>query len=191
MSGFSIILPTFRRHQTLKRAIESVKSQTFQDWELIVVDNDCDQGLDFGDQRIHYYAYPEPRGACHARNYGIGLAAKDIVTFLDDDDILYNNYLLEFHNVFATKPQIQVARCLMRLREQIISSLATIQVAVRRSLIKPLWTNDPKHDQVYFSNILKENGWDLNSPEVITINKVLCQAMHADHGGLRNQNGRL
>ncbi|HKE32113.1 MAG TPA: glycosyltransferase, partial [Candidatus Angelobacter sp.] len=40
----SIILPTYNRADTIVRAIESVQAQTFQDWELIVVDDGSTDG---------------------------------------------------------------------------------------------------------------------------------------------------
>ena len=86
----SIIIPTFNRRQFLARAIQSVLEQTFQDWELIVVDDGShDESRqvvqDPHDDRIHYL-YQEHRGVSAARNAGIRLARHPWICFLDSDD---------------------------------------------------------------------------------------------------------
>lgn len=190
MNGFSIILPTFRRPDTLQRAIKSVKAQVHKDWELIIVDNDKKNYDGFDDDRIKYVVHEE-RGVCNARNFGIGLATKDIVTFLDDDDMLHPAYLYRFDAMFSLRPRVKMARCGMRLRLQDIYSLFTIQVATRREYVKPEWITHTRHDQIYFTKIMDDNGWHMKSPEFADINEVLCYAMHASHGGLRDEGGKL
>lgn len=86
----SIIIPTFNRGPFLARAIQSVQEQTFQDWELIVVDDgseDESQAIleEFQDHRIRYF-YQERRGVSAARNAGIGLSRYPWICFLDSDD---------------------------------------------------------------------------------------------------------
>ena len=86
----SIIIPTFNRGQFLARAIQSVREQTFQDWELIVVDDGSEDESQqivqkFQDERIRYF-YQERRGVSAARNAGIGLSRYPWICFLDSDD---------------------------------------------------------------------------------------------------------
>ena len=86
----SVIIPTFNCGRFLTVAIQSVLDQTYQDWELIVVD---DGSVDdtrevvaaFQDPRIRY-VYQENRGAPAALNAGVLLASGEYIAFLGADD---------------------------------------------------------------------------------------------------------
>lgn len=86
------VITTFNRRKYIARAIESVLNQTYQNIEVIVVD-DCsaDDTADvvrgIRDPRLRYWRQPENRGACQARNRGVELSTGDYVGFLDDDDV--------------------------------------------------------------------------------------------------------
>jgi glycosyltransferase involved in cell wall biosynthesis len=89
---FSIIIPTHNRSQLLGEAIRSVLTQTFEDFELIVVDdhsidNTREVVTSFSDHRISYKLNDRSRGGAGARNAGILRAEGKWVAFLDDDDI--------------------------------------------------------------------------------------------------------
>ena len=84
----SVIIPTFNRKQTLKRAIESVKNQSYQNWELMIVDDGSTDGTieflkDFSDCRI--LSLPSS-GVSRARNAGAQEARGHWLAFLDSDD---------------------------------------------------------------------------------------------------------
>ena len=100
---FSIILPTFNRGDHLGLAINSVLSQSFHDWELIIIDDGstdntkavCQQ---FDDKRITYvYQSNSERSA--ARNKGIALANGKYIGFLDSDDTYSPSFLENVHNL--------------------------------------------------------------------------------------------
>ena len=85
----SVVIPTYNRPEKLSRAIHSITEQTFEDWELIVV-NDHPE-VDVRDvlpdtPRVHYIQHEENQGAPVARNNGIEAAEGRFVAFLDDDD---------------------------------------------------------------------------------------------------------
>lgn len=83
----SVIIPSFNRFHTLKRAIASVKNQTYQNYELIVVDdgsNDESESLDDG--TFLYLKLPENKGVSYARNFGAKKASGKYLAFLDSDD---------------------------------------------------------------------------------------------------------
>lgn len=90
MPFFSIILPTYNRAHFLPKAIESVLKQTFEDWELIIVDdgstdNTKEVVAKYQDSRIRYiYQKNQERSA--ARNNGIDQAQGEYICFLDSDD---------------------------------------------------------------------------------------------------------
>jgi len=87
----SVIMPTYNRARTLKRAIDSVLAQTYSDIELIVVD-DCstDNTKDivdkYSDERLRYVRLKKNSGACVARNVGIEKAKGEYIAFQDSDD---------------------------------------------------------------------------------------------------------
>lgn len=86
----SAIITTRNRLSLLKRAIESVGAQTYENIELIVVDDGSTDGTkEYCNQlKLHYIFIPqnESRGGNYARNLGIKAAKGKYVAFLDDDD---------------------------------------------------------------------------------------------------------
>ena len=98
---FSIIIATYNRGDRIKRTIDSVLSQSFKDFELIIIDDGSTDETEslikaLKDQRIVYNKIGNSeRGA--ARNVGINLAKGSYITFLDSDDIFYPNHLEEAH----------------------------------------------------------------------------------------------
>ncbi|MBO9585704.1 MAG: glycosyltransferase family 2 protein [Flavobacterium sp.] len=97
MAFFSIIIPLYNKESFIKNTIQSVLDQTFQDFEIIVVnDGSTDKSeeklLQFKDSRIYYFS-KENEGASTARNYGIEKASADFITFLDADDYWYPTFL--------------------------------------------------------------------------------------------------
>ena len=88
---FTVVIPTHNRSNLLKRAINSVLNQTFEDFELIVVDDHSTDDtsfvvMAFSDCRIQYVPNHRMKGACGSRNTGIFSAKGQWVAFLDDDD---------------------------------------------------------------------------------------------------------
>lgn len=88
---FSVIIPTYNRAHTLPRAIQSVLSQTYSNWELIIVDNyshDSTSALieTYVDTRIKFYQINNNGVIATSRNYGISKANGEYIAFLDSDD---------------------------------------------------------------------------------------------------------
>lgn len=95
----SIIMPCYNASSYLREAIESVQSQSYKEWELIVIDDgSTDDSRQIAqeyvelDSRIHLIKQPNS-GACRARNNGIEHAKGEYVKFLDADDILESECL--------------------------------------------------------------------------------------------------
>jgi len=87
----SVVIPTYNRAYLIGRAIQSVLQQTFQDIEVLLVD-DCSNDntkeivAGIGDNRIKYIRHEKNRGVAAARNTGIASATGKYVAFLDSDD---------------------------------------------------------------------------------------------------------
>jgi glycosyltransferase involved in cell wall biosynthesis len=88
----SVIIPTFNRAFSLGRCIDSVLNQSYEDFEVIVVDDgstdgSCDVAQTYlQDSRVRYIKHETNKGAQAARNTGIKSASGDFVAFLDSDD---------------------------------------------------------------------------------------------------------
>ena len=86
----SIVIPTYNRSAIVPIAIESALRQTFEDYELIVVDDGSTDGtrerLDPYMGRIRYF-YQSNRGVSAARNAGIAAARGEWIAILDSDDV--------------------------------------------------------------------------------------------------------
>lgn len=90
MTTVSVVIPYYNRAEWLWQAVESVLAQTFQDFEVIVVDDGSEEQPQlherFTDARIRYVRQ-DHRGASAARNHGLRLATGKYVAFLDADDV--------------------------------------------------------------------------------------------------------
>lgn len=90
-AAVSIVLPTYNRAALLGRSIRSVLGQSYQDFELIVIDDGSTDETssvvgDFSDRRIKYVPLPRNTGAGAARNAGIRAARGKFLAFQDSDD---------------------------------------------------------------------------------------------------------
>lgn len=87
----SVIIPLYNKEKSIARCVKSVLSQTFSDWELIIVDDgSTDKSASvvhplLQDKRIKYFA-KENGGVSSARNYGIKRANGEWIVFIDADD---------------------------------------------------------------------------------------------------------
>ena len=95
---FSIVIPTYNRASLLKRCLDSVKAQTYQNWEAIVVDNYSEDNTEeivnsFNDKRIIYIKNHNNGIIAVSRNKAIDVAKGDWVAFLDSDDCWLSNKL--------------------------------------------------------------------------------------------------
>jgi glycosyltransferase involved in cell wall biosynthesis len=91
MSTVTVIIPTYNREVVLPRAIESVLSQSFEMFELIVVDDGSSDDTEsvvrsYNDSRVEYVGFESNRGANAARKAGVEAASGKYVAFLDSDD---------------------------------------------------------------------------------------------------------
>ncbi|MEM1138015.1 MAG: glycosyltransferase family 2 protein, partial [Bacteroidota bacterium] len=109
MPFFSIILPSYNRAHFLPKAIESVQSQIFENWELIVVDDgskdDTKEVVSYyiqSDGRIRYI-WQENAERSAARNNGIRQAKGEYICFLDSDDYYLPNHLSSFYKLIKEK----------------------------------------------------------------------------------------
>ena len=87
----SVIIPTYNRAALLPRSINSVLSQTYKGFELIIIDDGSTDNTEdivkgFSDKRIRYYRQKHNKGGPAALNVGIKLAKGELISFQDSDD---------------------------------------------------------------------------------------------------------
>jgi glycosyltransferase involved in cell wall biosynthesis len=86
----SVIVPTYNRADLLERALHSIVSQTYQDFELIVVDDgstDKTSKVMESFPKAQYLSMKTNSGVSKARNAGLALAKGELICFLDSDDL--------------------------------------------------------------------------------------------------------
>jgi glycosyltransferase involved in cell wall biosynthesis len=112
MSGptVSIIIPAYNAAAYLPDSVQSVREQTFTDWELLIVDdgstdNTAAVSAQFDDSRIRYI-YQENKGLPGARNTGIRAATGSYLAFLDADDRYHPDKLARQVGFLEQRPEV-------------------------------------------------------------------------------------
>ncbi|MDI1309669.1 MAG: glycosyltransferase [Methylotenera sp.] len=115
----SIYMPTKNRLDMLKAAVESVRNQTYENFELIVVDEASTDGtteylkhISEVDSRVRFFRNEVSMGACYARNLAIKASSGVFVTGLDDDDEFKSNHisaLVGYWNFLSQNSTDQIA----------------------------------------------------------------------------------
>lgn len=102
--AISIIVPVYNAERTIGRCVESIKAQSFTDWELLLVDNNSKdnsweemQRLAQTDGRIRLLT-ENREGVSYARNNALDNAIGDYICFVDSDDKLEHDYLLSLYD---------------------------------------------------------------------------------------------
>ena len=113
MPFFTVVIPTFNRADKLAATIRSVLEQTFQDFELLVMDDGSTDDTEkmvssLSDPRVRYGWAPNSGGPATPRNRGIDAASAPWVSFLDADDIWYPTRLSEVAQAIAQNPESDV-----------------------------------------------------------------------------------
>ena len=109
----SVITPTYNRARFLPAAVASVLSQTFGDFELIIVDDGSEDNTPdvlkpfFADRRVRY-VYQENQGQSHARNLALKQATGDFIAFLDSDDVWARDKLEKQLAVFRANSEVDI-----------------------------------------------------------------------------------
>lgn len=122
----SIVIPTYKRPDMLGRAIESAINQTYEDIEVIVVD-DNDSSSEYRKQteevvrkymdleNFKYIKLEKNSGGCVARNVGLNNSSGDYINFLDDDDSFELNKIEKQIKMFWENNNLAVVGCFAKV----------------------------------------------------------------------------
>ena len=99
MEKISIIIPTFNSDLTIRKTLNSVFSQNYKKWEILIIDSySSDKTIEiinsFSSKKIKVYKYPKSKGLAAARSFGISKSSGNYISFLDSDDIWKKNKLI-------------------------------------------------------------------------------------------------
>lgn len=105
MSFFSVIVPVYNAEKYIKRCVESILQQTFQDFELLLIDDASEDNSRYiceelckEDTRVHYHLISHG-GSSAARNRGLELGIGKYGVFVDSDDYLAKETLEHIYEV--------------------------------------------------------------------------------------------
>lgn len=113
----SVVIPTYNRPEMLEGAIETVLQQTYENIELVVVDDGSEEDYaveiveGYSDSRVDVVEHDENRGLSAARNTGIQFARGEYVAFLDDDDRWHEAKLARQVAVLDAEPDVGLVTC--------------------------------------------------------------------------------
>lgn len=179
MEKVSVIIPTFNRENTIKRAVESVLEQTYNNLEVIIVDdcsNDETKNIisSINDSRVKIIKHPLRKGAAAARNTGIKNSSGSFVSFQDSDDEWYKSKLQMQMDLFNSNAQIDV----------IFSSFWLIRDNIKKKI-----PSRKAQRNILYKNILLDNY--VGTPTVILKRKVFERIGYFDENLPRYQDWDL
>ena len=119
---FSIIVPTFNRAKNLPSCIMSILTQSFTDWELIIIDDGSTDKTSevvhsYEDTRLRY-VWQENQERSAARNHGLELTKGEWICFLDSDDQYTPEHLEVLYEGIRSNPGINVFRTKAQIRTE-------------------------------------------------------------------------
>lgn len=117
----SIVIPLYNKEKQIAYTLQSVLNQTFQDFEVVIVDDGSTDGSvaeveKFEDQRIRV-VHQQNAGVSAARNRGIDEATGELIAFLDADDEWKPEYLATQYHLYQKYPDRSVYACNYEFRD--------------------------------------------------------------------------
>jgi glycosyltransferase involved in cell wall biosynthesis len=152
---FSIIMPIWNRADIVPKAIISILGQTYQNFELIIIDDGSDDNLaevisPYLGEKVILYQIPHS-GVCPARNFGLKHAKGDYIAYLDSDNTWYPQFLSVMWEALnrGGEPK-KAAYCMYNLYKKI-------------PFINKIFLRGVKGEEFNFEKLLKKNYIDLNT----------------------------
>ncbi|MBK8904998.1 MAG: glycosyltransferase family 2 protein [Anaerolineaceae bacterium] len=115
MPQISVLMPTYNQVSFIRRALNSLCRQSFQAWELILIDDGSTDGTPaavvpyLGDGRIHYRRLEQNQGHGAALNKAMDLARAPYIAYLPSDDVYYDDHLQSLYDCLEANPQAVLA----------------------------------------------------------------------------------
>lgn len=110
---FSVVIPTYNRESLLPDTLDSVLNQSFQDYEIVIVDNGSTDNTPsliesrYALPNVRYIRSEDNRERAWARNHGLRSSQGVFATLLDSDDFMYPSALTDAFNYHQNHPKIK------------------------------------------------------------------------------------
>ena len=210
---FSIITPTYNRGYLIERAIKSVMNQSYQNFEMIIVDDGSTDNTDeivskyLYDTRIRYVKATQNGGVNKARNIGLDIISdsSDWITFLDSDDEFISNALENMLQTIKREKKIKYFRFpVIYLNGKTVSNLKLVNstASFKRylSIIDNCgeWVVTLKREVIDEGFVYEErvNGSEsiaymrLSKTEEVYFDKSVVRIYHTENEGISRDNNR-
>lgn len=164
---FTIITPTHKRPFSLSRCINSVLNQTYPNYEMLI----CSDGKDdlvesiikeYDDDRLKYLYVNESNDmGATPRNHSIGISKGDYIIYLDDDNIIYPNFLEILNNNINDNIGMIVHKTYNCLVNGVIpknnkishGDIDILSVCIRKDIASSIkWDNIYEHDFIFIKS---------------------------------------
>lgn len=208
-SLISIIIPTYNRAHLIGETLDSIRAQTYSNWECIVVDDgSTDTTAEVmreyvkKDFRFQYHQRPinKIKGPNSCRNYGFELSKGEYIKWFDSDDVMLSTLLEKQILSFVDNVEMSVCKLSyfdfekkISMRENIIYSKNLIEDyligKVTFYTFTPMWQRIflEKQNQLFDESLTNLDDWDFNlrmlyqKPNITYNNEVLIlYRVHAD-----------
>lgn len=164
----SVIIPTYKRTDFLKLTLESIASQSFQDFEVLVIDDgtptDSNEVLCEKFDKVKYIKIENSGGPAKPRNIGIREAKGKYIAFVDDDDLWMPTKLEKQVAILENNPDFGLVHCCCQTIDE--KGITTNEIIGRPGSL------NVKHGDVSMRMI---GNWTLMMPTPIVRKKVLDQ----------------
>jgi glycosyltransferase involved in cell wall biosynthesis len=144
----SVIIPFFNRFSLLENAIQSVLQQTYEHFEIILIDDCSTDGVfQVTHDKIKLFRMEENSGPGSCRQFGLEKAKGEFILFLDSDDLIFDNFLEKSINKHLEN------NCILTFTYSIT------KIRGRQNLI---WNKSDYGYDTIFPNILEGRQWHLS-----------------------------
>lgn len=164
---FSIIIPVYNVEKYISKCLESIKKQTYDNFEVIIVNDGSPDGSqkiidEFvkKDNRFHSYK-KENGGLSDARNFGLNYVTGDCILFIDSDDYIEEDLLNELSKIDSSYDMVKFKIKLVDEEGSLIRTEQSIGESSEISLEQLLQTEffEPAWTYLYKASFFKENDF--------------------------------
>jgi glycosyltransferase involved in cell wall biosynthesis len=174
MENITFIIPTIGRN-TLLNSLNCLKNQTIPKWSAIVIFDGIKSNIENYDTRIKIIEIDKmgigENSAGNVRNYGISLVQTKWIAFLDDDDLIEDDYIETFYKELKLYPSIDVLIFRMYSKNRIIPKINTdnfylCDVGISFIIKKEICDNNilfkpDGAEDFLFLNEIRENNYEI------------------------------